>query len=103
MAEQLIANLAEPFSPDKYTDDYRANLMRIIRAKLKGKKADLEPMQEAEPADEQVIDLMSRLRESLEQGKKQPAGGKRARSGAVRASRKSAAARERTPNSRRSA
>lgn len=104
MAEQLIGNLAEPFSPDKYTDDYRANLMRIIRAKLKGKKADLEPMQEAEPADEQVIDLMSRLRESLEQGKKQPSRAKRARSGTVRAPRKAAASRERTPpKSRRSA
>src|SRR5687767_9220937 len=104
MAEQLIGNLAEPFSPDKYTDDYRANLMRNIKAKLKGKKADLEPMQEAEPADEQVIDLMSRLRESLEQGKKKRAGGKGARSGTVRAPRKSAASKERTPpKSRRSA
>ena len=103
MAEQLIGNLAEPFSPDKYTDDYRANLMRIIKAKMKGKKADLEPMQESEPADEQVLDLMSRLRESLDQGKKR-SGGKPARSGAVRAPRKSAASKERTPpKSRRSA
>jgi DNA end-binding protein Ku len=103
MAEQLIANLAEPFSPDKYTDDYRANLMRIIRAKLKGKKVDLEPA-EQEPADEQVLDLMSRLRDSLEQGKKPASAAKRARSGTVRAPRKSAASRERTsPKSRRSA
>jgi DNA end-binding protein Ku len=104
MAEQLIANLAEPFEPEKYTDDYRANLMRIIRAKLKGKKADLEPMQESEPADAQVVDLMARLRESLEQGKKPREAGKGTRSGSVRAPRKTAAARERTtPRSRRSA
>ena len=104
MAEQLIANLAEPFSPDKYTDDYRANLMRIIRAKLKGKKVELEPAQEAEPADAQVIDLMSRLRESLEQGKKPRSTGKGTRSGTVRAPRKTAASRERsTPKSSRSA
>ena len=65
MAEQLIANLAEPFDPAKYTDDYRANLMRIIRAKLKGKRVELdEPA--AEPADTKIVDLMSRLRESLE-------------------------------------
>ena len=75
MAEQLIANLAEPFDPAKYTDDYRANLMRIIRAKLKGKKPRLEE-QEPEPADSQVIDLMARLRESLERGK--PARGRTA-------------------------
>jgi DNA end-binding protein Ku len=102
MAEQLIANLAEPFSPDKYTDEYRANLMRIIKAKLKGKKVELEPAQEAEP-DAEVLDLMSRLRESLEQGKKAAGGGKRARSGSVRAHRKAAASRERPPQSRRSA
>ena len=69
MAEQLIANLAEPFDPEKYTDDYRANLMRIIKAKLKGKKPRLEE-QEPEPADAQVVDLMARLRESLEGTKK---------------------------------
>jgi DNA end-binding protein Ku len=101
MAEQLIANLAEPFSPDKYTDEYRANLMRIIKAKLKGKKVELEPAPEAEP-DAEVLDLMSRLRESLEQGKK-AGGGKRARSGSVRAPRKAAASRERSSTSRRSA
>ncbi|HEX8847984.1 MAG TPA: Ku protein [Gemmatimonadaceae bacterium] len=83
MAEQLVASLAEPFSPEKYTDDYRANLMKIIRAKMKGKKITVsEP--EKEPADAQVLDLMSRLKESLKEGK--------GKSGAVRAKRKTAAA-----------
>jgi DNA end-binding protein Ku len=94
MAEQLITNLAEPFAPDKYTDDYRANLMRIIKAKLKGKKVDLEAEEKGEPEDAQVLDLMSRLRESLEQGKK--ATTKRSKSGAVRSRRKTAASRERS-------
>jgi DNA end-binding protein Ku len=89
MAEQLIANLAEPFDPAKYTDDYRANLMRIIKAKMKGKKVKLEEP-EREPQDAGVIDLMSRLRESLEQGKPK-------KQGAVRAERKTAAAREKKP------
>ena len=31
----------EPFDPSKYTDDYRANLMKIIRAKMKGKKIEV--------------------------------------------------------------
>lgn len=97
MAEQLITNLAEPFSPDKYTDDYRANLMRIIKAKAKGKNVDLEAPQEPEQDDAQVLDLMARLRESLEQGKK---AGKRARSGTVRTRRKTAASREKSPKTR---
>ncbi|MEO8192656.1 MAG: Ku protein [Gemmatimonadales bacterium] len=72
MAEQLIGNLAEPFDPSRYTDDYRSNLMKVIRAKMKGKKPRLaEP---AKPEDTGVLDLMSRLRASLEQGNaKKPA------------------------------
>ena len=93
MAEQLIANLAEPFDPTKYTDDYRANLMRVIKAKMKGKKIKLEEP-EREPQDAGVIDLMSRLRESLEQGKAK-------KQGAVRAARKTAAAREKKPPRRK--
>ena len=93
MAEQLIANLAEPFDPAKYTDDYRANLMRVIKAKMKGKKVKLEEP-EREPQDAGVIDLMSRLRESLEQGKPK-------KQGAVRTRGKTAAAREKKPSRRK--
>ncbi len=67
MAEQLIANLAEPFDPSKYTDDYRSNLMKIIKAKMKGKKPKLEEPEEEAP-DTGVLDLMSKLRASLEKG-----------------------------------
>ncbi len=82
MAEQLIGNLAEAFQPEKYTDEYRENLMKIIRAKMKGKKIKLvEP--EKTPAEGKVLDLMERLRQSLDQGKK---------SGSVRAERKVAGA-----------
>ena len=95
MAEQLIGNLAVPFEPTRYTDDYRANLMRIIKAKMKGKKITLEEP-EREAADASVIDLMSRLRESLEQGKA------RQKQGAVRAGGKTAAAREKKPTRRKS-
>jgi DNA end-binding protein Ku len=83
MAEQLVANLAEPFDPSRYTDDYRANLMKIIKAKMKGKKPKLEEP-EGETPDSGVLDLMSRLRASLEEG-----SGKK---GAVRAKRKAVAA-----------
>jgi DNA end-binding protein Ku len=85
MAEQLVGNLAETFDPTRYTDDYRANLMRIIKAKMKGKKASLEGP-ETETRDSGVLDLMSRLRASLEEG-----GGKK---GTVRAKKKSVAARQ---------
>jgi DNA end-binding protein Ku len=83
MAEQLVGNLAEPFDPSRYTDDYRANLMKVIKAKMKGKKPRLEEP-EGEAPNSGVLDLMSRLRASLEEG-----SGKK---GAVRAKKKAVAA-----------
>ena len=85
MAEQLVTSLAEPFDATKYNDEYRANLMRLIHAKMKGKKANLKPEPGAE-RDAEVIDLMTRLRESLDGGKKK---------GVVRSQPHEAAARER--------
>src|SRR6185503_15340215 len=57
MAEQLIGNLTESFDPAKYTDDYRDNLMKIIRAKMKGKKIEAEEPEEPEATA--VVDLMA--------------------------------------------
>ena len=66
MAEQLVQNLAEPFDPAKYTDDYRAKLMRVIDAKLKGKKVKPAAGDDAS-GDGKVLDLMARLQASLGQ------------------------------------
>jgi DNA end-binding protein Ku len=71
MAVQLIESLSADWSPDKYTDEYRDNLVEIIQAKLKGKKPRLDEREAPQDAD--VVDLMSRLRASLEsRGAKRP-------------------------------
>jgi DNA end-binding protein Ku len=87
MAEQLIANLTDTFDASKYVDDYRANLMKIIRAKMKGKAIEIEEPEEREST--QVVDLIARLQESLEMGKKKAA--KPSRSTGKRASRRKTA------------
>lgn len=69
MAEQLVENLATAFEPEKYTDEHREALLRLIKAKLKGRKIALEEPAE-EPQDAQVIDLMARLKESLADAKR---------------------------------
>jgi non-homologous end joining protein Ku len=46
--------------------------MKIIRAKMKGKKIDVAEPEEREST--QVVDLMARLQESLDMGKKAAAG-----------------------------
>lgn len=65
MATQLVTNLEERFEPEKYTDDYRANLMKIIHAKMKGQKIELGAAET--PESTQVLDLMSRLQASLDE------------------------------------
>jgi DNA end-binding protein Ku len=72
MAKALVENLSEPFKPDKYDDNYRKELLELIRAKAKGKPLP-EPSTE-EPGE--VVDLMQALRESVERtrkGQKAPA------------------------------
>ena len=64
MARTLVEQLADKWDPNQYTDEYRANLMKIIKAKMKGRKPDLEAP--AEPQQAEVVDLMERLRQSLQ-------------------------------------
>ncbi len=63
LAQRLIDEFASEWDPDKYTDDYRENIMKVVQAKREKAKPDLEP--EADPQSAQVIDLMERLRKSL--------------------------------------
>ncbi len=64
MAKMLVNELASDWDPEKYTDDYRENLLRIIAAKKKGREVELEAEQPEH--SEKVVDLMERLRSSLE-------------------------------------
>jgi DNA end-binding protein Ku len=74
MAEQLVSNFSDEFDPTKYIDEYRENLLKIIDAKRKGKTIEFEAP--AAPEETKVIDLMDKLRASLDASKsrgKQPA------------------------------
>ena len=64
MAKQLVESLSAKWEPEKYTDEYRDNLMRVIKGKMKGKTPRLQERETPQQAE--VIDLMARLRASLE-------------------------------------
>jgi len=64
MATSIVEHLAAEWAPEKYKDDYRDNLMKVIKAKVKGKPAKL--VAEEVSRDSNVVDLMERLRASLE-------------------------------------
>jgi DNA end-binding protein Ku len=66
MAKSLVENLSDSFKPERYNDDYRKELLALIRAKAKGKELP-EPKEEE---GGEVVDLMAALRESVEQTKK---------------------------------
>ncbi|HXW03847.1 MAG TPA: Ku protein [Vicinamibacterales bacterium] len=63
LAERLIDEFASEWDPEKYTDDYRRNIMEIVEARRKRVRPDLKP-EKAERSAE-VVDLMERLRKSL--------------------------------------
>lgn len=62
MAEQLVAGLAKPFSPEEYPNQTRAALLEFLEAKAAGTEiAEAEEAEEPAP----VIDLMAALKASL--------------------------------------
>jgi DNA end-binding protein Ku len=70
MAKSLVENLSGTFEPEKYDDQYRKELLDLIRAKAEG-----QPLPEpAEEPEGEMVDLMAALRESVERTKKQRRG-----------------------------
>ncbi|MDQ3069498.1 MAG: Ku protein [Acidobacteriota bacterium] len=65
MAVQLVEHLASSWDPGKYKDEYRESIMGVIDAKLKGEQ--IEVPAEKPVRGSNVVDLMSRLQQSLEQ------------------------------------
>lgn len=65
MARTLVEQLAARWDPAQFTDEYGENLMRIIRARMKGKTVSLPARADEPPAE--VVDLVERLRQSLAQ------------------------------------
>lgn len=61
LADQLVEDLAAPFKPEVYKDNFQERLNQLIEAKLKGKS--IEPTAKKRPAA--VIDMMEALKKSL--------------------------------------
>jgi len=88
MAEQLVESMVEPFEPDKYVDEYRRDLMRLIEKKVKA--GDVNRISKTSEAHGEkkpktnVIDLSSLLAKSLKGGTAAPKSTKKAASHAPR-------------------
>lgn len=83
MARSLVANLADRFRPETYTDAYRAALEKLIERRMKGDRRTAK-RRRAEP---KVIDLMDALKASVAKSK----GGTRKKPSRKRAAKRTAA------------
>ncbi len=66
LATSLIEALSADFEPEKYHDDYRDNLLKMIEAKKEGKAVVATP----EPQQAKVVDILEALKNSLAMAKK---------------------------------
>jgi DNA end-binding protein Ku len=94
MARQLIDGLTGEWDPSKYSNEYRANLLKVIDAKRKHKEPKNLKVQEVE-ADSTVVDLMERLRESLGQAGRASAHRKTAHARSAKSTRRRKSAKRR--------
>lgn len=67
MAIDLIKRLTSKFDPKKYKDDYTGKLLKIIKAKSKGKDIPFKPMK---VVHSKTQDLMEQLKASLSTNKR---------------------------------
>lgn len=67
MAINLIGQLTKPFKPTQFKDDYTGKLLKIIRAKAKGKQTPFKPMKVVHSKSK---DLMEQLKASLQPSKR---------------------------------
>ena len=67
MAVNLINNLSDTFIPEKYTDRNRQALMEVIQAKVAGEEITIKDR----PEVNNVVDLMSALKASIDLAKEE--------------------------------
>ncbi|MFW6271191.1 MAG: Ku protein, partial [Bacillota bacterium] len=63
LAVEIINNLTDRFEPEKYENKYKEELMQIIRSKIEGEEVEIP---EIEEQDRKVVDLMEKLKASIQ-------------------------------------
>ena len=80
MAESLIGVMARKFQPEEYRDEYRQALREIIKARVQGEEIKVMEM----PRMEEIPDLMTALRASIDAATRESATQPQARKGGQR-------------------
>ncbi|MEO7299753.1 MAG: Ku protein [Verrucomicrobiota bacterium] len=69
MAESLIEGMTDNWDPEKYKDEYRAGLMKVIDEKIESGGKELPEHRPKATRATNVVDLVSILQQSLDQTK----------------------------------
>jgi len=88
MARSLVESMSGDFDPSEYTDNYRVALQEMIDAKVAGREV-VEP-EGAQPRADNVVDLMSALRASVDAAKRGREGSDTKKSTASKPAKKAA-------------
>ena len=83
MAEKLVEGMADEWDPEKYRDDYRSDLLKLIKKRVEsGKTEEVEPLPEMPKDEGKVVDLMLLLKQSVESSRPGKSSGKEGKAGA---------------------
>ena len=66
MAEMLVESLTAEFDPDKYTDEYRVQVLDLMGRKAAGEEFELPAVADEKP---KIVDMMAALEASVEAAK----------------------------------
>ena len=72
MAERLVEGMVSAWDPEKYKDDYREELMKMIDKRVEAGQLEASPEPAPKPKETRsnVVDLMALLKQSVEEGGK---------------------------------
>jgi DNA end-binding protein Ku len=84
MAERLVGAMVDSWDPSRYRDDYRVDVKALIDRRVAAGELEKGPAEPAprRPASGKVVDLMSLLKRSVEEGGRRGEGAARAAAGA---------------------
>jgi DNA end-binding protein Ku len=96
MAERLVEGMVDDWDPERYRDDYRVDLMKMIEKRVEAgdtEEVDTTPAPRASAEDGKVVDLMMLLKRSVDVSKSEGHAGdkKKAKPAAKKTAKKTSA------------
>ena len=97
MAQRLVDDMTEQWTPEAYSDEYRDDLLKLIQTKVtKGTVTTSAVGDGQEPKSAEVIDLMALLKRSVQEQSKGSKSASKASGGAKKTARKKSAAKKKS-------